>query len=59
MTENKADPQPDNESNDEKDVEGHNMWVGPTMSGDMARNRNKDLERAAKERNRAKEAKKR
>ena len=59
MTDNKSTPQPDPASTDEKDVEGHNMWIGPTIATDMARNRSKELEREAKERNRAKESKNR
>ena len=58
MTENKGTDGSEAESTDEKDVEGHNMWIGPMISTDMARSRSKDLERAAKERNRVKEAKK-
>jgi hypothetical protein len=44
---------------DEQDVEGHNMWIGPTVSRDLARNRSKELERAARDRQRAKDAKSR
>jgi len=57
MTENKGKPQPDAEPSDEKDVEGHSMILDPTVMSDMARSRSKDLEREARERNRAKEAK--
>jgi len=57
MIENKSAPQPGAETSEDKDVEGHNMWIGPTVSSDLARNHSKELERAAKERNRAKEAK--
>lgn len=56
MTENKGTDRRDIEADDE-DVEGNNMWISPTMSSDLARNRNKEVERAAKERSRAKEAK--
>jgi hypothetical protein len=58
MTDNKATTEPEPQPTDEQDVEGHNMWIGPSIATDMARSRSKDLERAAKERNRAKEAKK-
>ena len=57
MTDNKTSDKPDTGATDEKDVEGHNMWIGPTISSDIARNRNKEIEQAAKERNRAKDAK--
>ena len=33
------------------------MMINPTIAGDMARVRSKDLDRAAQQRNRAKEAK--
>lgn len=57
MTDNKGTAQPQGEQDEEKDVEGHNMWINPTINSDMARNRSKDIEREARERNRAKEAK--
>lgn len=57
MTDDKGTPQPPQDQDDEQDVEGHNMWISPTISSDMARNRSKDIERAARDRNRAKEAK--
>jgi hypothetical protein len=57
MTDDKGVTQPTGEPDEEKDVEGHNMWINPTITSDMARNRSKDLEREARERNRAKEAK--
>jgi hypothetical protein len=59
MTDNKGTKQPDSEPTDEQDVEGHNMWMDPTLSSDMARQRSKELEKEARERNRAKEAKRR
>jgi hypothetical protein len=59
MTDNKATTQPEPQPADEQDVEGHNMWMDPTFSSDMARNRSKELEKEARERNRAKEAKRR
>lgn len=63
MTNNKTqepkttqEPRPDSE--DEQDVEGHNMWIASTVASDLARDRTKDLEREAKEHRRAKEANK-
>lgn len=41
----------------EQDVEGNSMYINPTISSDLARNRSRDVEREARERNRAKEAK--
>jgi hypothetical protein len=57
MTENKSKAEPQTEPADDQDVEGHTMMINPTIAGDMARVRSKDVERAARERNRAKEAK--
>lgn len=57
MTENKSKAEPQAEPTDDQDVEGHTMMINPTIAGDMARVRSKDVERAARERNRAKEAK--
>jgi len=56
MTENKGKAEPQAQPADEQDVEGH-MMINPTIAGDMARARSKDVERAVRERNRAKEAK--
>ena len=56
MTENNGKAEPQAEPNDEQDVEGH-MMINPTIASDMARVRSKDLDRAVKERNRSKEAK--
>ena len=52
------DPNPssDERANSE-DVEGHNMWIGPTVSRDLARNHSKELERQARDRQRSKDAK--
>jgi len=55
MTENKGKTQPNTEPSDEQDVEGH-MLLNPTIAGDVARVRSKDIDRAVRERNRAKEA---
>ena len=55
MTENKGKAEPQAQPTDEQDVEGH-MMINPT-AGDMARVRSKDVDRAVRERNRAKEAK--
>ena len=57
MTENKGKETPRAEPADDQDVEGHNMMIHPTIAGDLARVRSKELEREARERNRAKEAK--
>ena len=57
MTDTKGNDQTQKQPADEQDVEGHNMWIDPGSSRDLANSRNKDLERAARERNRAKEAK--
>ena len=40
----------------EADVEGHNMMIDPSASRIFANQRNKDVERAAKARQREKEA---
>jgi hypothetical protein len=50
-------PAPTDRAADEQDVEGHNMWIGPTVMRDLSRDRSKELERQAKEHRRAKEAK--
>jgi hypothetical protein len=57
MTENKGKETPQAELADEQDVEGHSLMINPTMAGDLARVRSKDIERQARERSRAKEAK--
>ena len=59
MTENKSQPEAEREPVDEQDVEGHSMWLDPNLARDVARIRSKDVEREARERNRAKEAKQR
>jgi hypothetical protein len=56
MTDNKSKADPQAQPTDEQDVEGH-MMINPTPGGDMARVRSKDIDRAVRERNRAKEAK--
>jgi len=56
MTENKGKPQPEAKADDE-DVEGNSMWISPTISSDMARIRSRELEKEAREHQRAKEAK--
>ena len=53
----KKNPAPTEQANDEQDVEGHNMWIGPTVMNDLARQRTKELERQAREHRRAKEGK--
>jgi len=57
MTENKGKTQPEAQPNDEQDVEGHSMYINPGLASDLARNRSKELDREVRERNRAKEAK--
>ena len=52
-------PAPSERPSDEQDVEGHNMWIGPTVMNDLARQRTKELERQAREHRRAKEGKSR
>jgi redox-sensitive bicupin YhaK (pirin superfamily) len=39
------------------DVEGHNLWVNPSASREMTQSRSREIEREARERQRAKEAK--
>lgn len=56
MTENKGKESPQNRPTEDDDVEGH-MMINPTLAGDVARVRSKDIDRAAQQRNRAKEAK--
>jgi hypothetical protein len=57
MTDTKARPDPEEQPTDEQDVEGHSMFLNPTIASDMARSRSKDIDREVRERNRAKEAK--
>jgi len=56
MTQNKGKAEPQAQPADEQDVEGH-MLTDPTISRELARGRSKDIDRAVRERNRAKEAK--
>ncbi|MEX1344910.1 MAG: hypothetical protein AB1Z63_09590 [Candidatus Limnocylindrales bacterium] len=56
MTENKGKEAPQGRPAEDDDVEGH-MMINPTLASDVARVRSKDVERAAQQRNRAKEAK--
>jgi hypothetical protein len=42
---------------DAQDVEGHNLWMNPSASREMTNSRSRDLEREARDRQRAKEAK--
>ena len=37
------------------DTEGHNMWVHPTVSGNLAESRSRDLDRQAREHQRQQE----
>jgi hypothetical protein len=45
------------EASDAEDVEGNSLLVGSTMPTDMARLRSREIEREARERARAKDAK--
>ena len=56
MTENKGKETPQNRPAEDDGVEGH-MMINPTLASDVARVRSKDIDRAAQQRNRAKEAK--
>ena len=40
-----------------QDVEGHNLWMNPSASREMTNSRSRDLEREARDRQRAQEAK--
>lgn len=40
-----------------QDVEGHNLWMNPSASREMINSRSRDMEREARDRQRAKEAK--
>lgn len=57
---------PNPKSNDElkpdetgQDTEGHNLWINPGSARDIARGRAADRDRELRERQRAKEAKRR
>lgn len=39
------------------DVEGHNLWMNPSTSREMTSSRSREIEREARDRQRAKEAK--
>lgn len=41
------------------DTEGHSLWIDPSSARQLARNKNDEVERHAREAKRAKEAKKR
>lgn len=58
MTDTKAHTKPAEQPDDEQDVEGHNLYINPTIASDMARIRSKEIERQVRERNHVKEAKK-
>jgi hypothetical protein len=51
------DPQLPDERGD--DTEGHSLWIDPGSARQLARNKNDEIERYAREAKRAKEAKKR
>jgi hypothetical protein len=54
-------PRNPNPASDERteteDVEGHNLWIGPTVGRDLARNHSRELERKARDRQRTNDAK--
>jgi hypothetical protein len=58
MSDTKETSRPKGQPEDEQDVEGNSMLIGPTISADLARGHRRDLEQAARERTRAKEARK-
>ena len=51
----KNQPEPDGGPTPE-DTEGHSLWISPSASRELANSRNRDIERQARERQRAKEA---
>jgi hypothetical protein len=53
MSDTKSTTRP---AEDEQDVEGNSMLIGTSISADLARGHRRDLEQAARERARAKEA---
>jgi hypothetical protein len=55
----KAADRPDLPKDDGDDTEGHNLWISPSVSREMANSRSRDIEREARERQRAKEARER
>lgn len=57
MEQNKGTDQPEPAEQDEDDVEGHNLWMNPSASREMTASRSRDIEREARDRQRAKEAK--
>ena len=59
MSDSKQSPNQNDQAVDQQDVEGHNMWIGPSVMSDLARGRTKEMERQAKEHRRAKENKSR
>jgi hypothetical protein len=50
-------PRNDDLPTPDDDVEGHNLWLNPSTSREMTSGRSRDIDREAKERQRAKEAK--
>jgi hypothetical protein len=41
------------------DTEGHNLWINPSASREIVASRSREIEREARERQRAKESKRR
>ena len=57
MAEKKVEQPQVEQPAEEQDVEGHSMFLDPSLARDMARSRSRDIDRQVKERSRAKEAK--
>ena len=53
MTENKGKETPKGQTTEEDEVEGHSMMIDPTIAADVARLRTKELQREARELDRA------
>jgi hypothetical protein len=56
MSDTKSTTRPAEDAQEEQDVEGNSMLIGTSISADLARGHRRDLEQAARERARAKEA---
>lgn len=59
MSEDKTRDSQEPSQEEEQDTEGHNVWVNPTLSRDLATSRSRDVEREARDRQRAKETRRR
>jgi hypothetical protein len=49
-------PDPQNEAHDEDDVEGHSLFLDPTVSRELASSRSREIERQVRDQQRAREA---